>query len=198
MKRIMPRTMVLFLSASLVLAVVGCDRDDISVEPNDQDNNQSTSPNNNQGDNNDDPNHQHGENNHEYDDDYWEAHGPDEDKELLEVGEMQGSWRAAYVEGDVPLAYFDIFHDEGESTAEGSYLMGNARGDFLDGLAGDIDEVSIDGDRVDIYWNPTDDEQEMYLLELTRQDEERFDGEFSAERYPNTHEVELVKRQFDD
>ena len=196
MKRMIPKTLTLLLSASMALAVVGCDRDDLEVEPNNQTNNQSNNqdPDPNNGENN----HEHGNNDHEYDDDYWDAHGPDEDEELLEVGELQGSWRAAYVEGDVPLAYFDIFHDEGESEAEGDYLMGNARGDFIDGRSGSLDAVSISGDSLEIHWNPTDDDQESYMLDLERQDSENYTGEFSAERYPNVHEVEMVMRQFDD
>ena len=134
--------------------------------------------------------HDHG------DSDYAESHGPDDDEELLEPGLFNGSWRVALPEEDQPLVYFDIFHDQGESTATGNFLMGMAMGEMLDGTPGDLQEVSISGNEVTISWNPTTDAEEMYRLELVRESEDHFSGAFAAERNPQTEEVMMTRRVF--
>nr|WP_231363035.1 hypothetical protein [Thioalkalivibrio sp. ALR17-21] len=112
------------------------------------------------------------------------------------AGALQGSWRAALVEGDVPLAYFSVFHGRGETRAQGDFLMGNARGPGLDGASGDLDSVALaaDGERVELVWNPTPDQQESYHLELERLDADTWEGRFHAARYPHEHEVRMTRR----
>ncbi|WP_051246081.1 hypothetical protein [Thioalkalivibrio sp. ALE19] len=112
------------------------------------------------------------------------------------AGALQGSWRAALVEGDVPLAYFSLFHGRGETRAQGDFLMGNARGPGLDGASGDLDSVELaaDGDRVELVWNPTPDQQESYHLELERLDADTWEGRFHAARYPHEHAVRMTRR----
>ncbi|TVR11886.1 MAG: hypothetical protein EA395_06805 [Phormidium sp. GEM2.Bin31] len=123
-----------------------------------------------------------------------DGHGPDEDEVLTEAGTLQGSWRAAQVEQDRPLAYFTIFHDQGASDADGSFLMGLAMGDGLDGEAGDIKSVQLEGDRLEITWNPTNDSQELYYLILEPEHEDLYRGTFEAERNPASFEVTLERR----
>ncbi|PYG02874.1 hypothetical protein D893_01212 [Thioalkalivibrio sp. ALE21] len=112
------------------------------------------------------------------------------------AGALQGSWRAALVEGDVPLAYFSVFHGRGETRAQGDFLMGNARGPGLDGASGDLDSVALaaDGERVELVWNPTPDQQESYHLELERLDADTWEGRFHAARYPHEHAVRMTRR----
>ncbi|WP_159789593.1 hypothetical protein [Sodalinema gerasimenkoae] len=123
-----------------------------------------------------------------------DGHGPDEDEVLTEAGPLQGSWRAAQVEQDRPLAYFTIFHDRGASEADGSFLMGLAMGDGLDGEAGEIKSVQLEGDRLEITWNPTSDSQERYYLTLVQEDADLYRGSFEAERNPASFEVILERR----
>ncbi len=144
--------------------------------------------------NKDNQNQNQGED-HPYDDEYFEHHGPDDDQELTDAGSLQGSWRAAFVEGDTPLAYFDIFHDDGESSADGDFLAGPAISDMQDGTTGAIADVTISGAAVVVKWNPTTDDEELYTLELEAQGDDSYSGEFSAQRYPNTHEVSFSRRQ---
>ena len=128
-----------------------------------------------------------------------DGHGPDEDEVLIEAGPLQGSWRAAQVEQDRPLAYFTIFHDEGASEADGSFLMGLAMGDGLDGESGQIQSVRLEGDRrLEITWNPTSDSQERYYLTLEPEHEDLYRGTFEAERNPASFEVTLERQVFDD
>ncbi len=127
-----------------------------------------------------------------------DGHGPDEDEVLIEAGSLQGSWRAAQVEQDRPLAYFTIFHDQGASDADGSFLMGLAMGDGLDGESGEIQSVQLHGDRLEITWNPTNDSQELYYLILEPEHEDLYRGTFEAERNPASFEVTLERRVFDD
>ncbi len=169
---------------------VGCDRDPIEYEPGVEDENGEANGQDDEEGNNDEESVWTGdyEASDQRDDDDEEASHP--------TGEMQGSWRAAYVEGDVPLAYFTVYHNEGEESARGDYLMAIARGEGLDGESGQFDDMWIDAgaEEVVIEWNPTPDQGEMYRLELQREDGETYVGEFSAEMYPNTHEVQMTLR----
>ncbi len=112
----------------------------------------------------------------------------------IEVGHYQGRWRVAYVDGDVPVAHFTVFHDAGAASAEGHFVMMLARGEGLDGETGSIDDIRITGDGLEIDWNPTTDTGEMYHLELRRVETNTYRGVFKARRYPHTHEVELRVR----
>ena len=192
------RWLSLAVAAGLALALgTGCDSTEIPANGNA---NQSTNQQNNQNQNQNQNQHNHGtDNNFEsgHDDEYFEAHGPDPDEVLLDVGAMQGSWRASFADGDKPLAYFDIFHDEGETTADGDFMQGIAISEMQDGTTGSIEAVTIDGDDVTIEWNPTDAMDEMYILMLSRVDETTFSGEFSALMYPDTHAAELRLMEVD-
>lgn len=165
---------------------VGCDGGEVTVNGNDD--NQSQNDN----DTNNDNDHNHNDPNH--DDDYFEAHGPDDDMELIPAGQLQGSWRAAFVDGDRPLAYFDIFHDEGESTASGDFLQGMVPHEMYDGTSGSLESVTIDGTQVEIDWNPTDADDEMFTVILERDDDDTYHGTFEAAMYRNTYEVEMELR----
>ena len=112
----------------------------------------------------------------------------------VEVGAYQGRWSVAYVDGDVPLAHFTVLHDEDATRAEGHFVMGQARGQELSGETGSIDDIQITEDGLKVDWNPTTDTEEMYYLELWRAETNTYRGVFQAERYPDTHEVELQVR----
>lgn len=122
-----------------------------------------------------------------------EAHLSGEEHEV-EVGAYQARWRAALVEGDVPLVHFTVLHDEGAARAEGRYVMGLALGDGLDGETGRIDGIRITEDGLEVDWNPTTDTEEMYHLRLRRAETNTYRGVFRARRYPDAHEVELRVR----
>lgn len=191
--RLVPRrahsVLSVLAAALMVLAfTVGCDGQEVTVGGNSND----------QSNNDDPPNSGSNNHSHEHDEEYFEAHGPDDDMELIPAGELQGSWRAAFVEGDRPLAYFDIFHDEGESEASGDFTQGLVPHDFYDGTTGSLDSVVIDGDQVEVNWNPTDQDVEMFTLTLERDDDETYTGTFEAAQYPNTYEAEMTLQVFDD
>lgn len=179
------------LLAILATLAMGCEEQTLTVPGENQE--VADGEGHQDGDGGDGPgDHQHG------DDEYAESHGPDDDEELLEAGLFNGSWRVALPEEDQPLVYFDIFHDQGESSATGNFLMGMAMGEMLDGTPGDLQEVSIDGNSVTIAWNPTTDLEELYQVELSRETDDRFAGNFSAEKNPRTEEVVMTRRQFED
>lgn len=179
------RLLSVLAAAALVASLtIGCDGGEVTVNGDNQ------SQNDNQNDDNA-PN----QNDHNHDDEYFEAHGPDDDMELIPAGELQGSWRAAFVDGDRPLAYFDIFHDEGESVASGDFLQGMVPHEMYDGTSGSLDSVTIDGSQVEIDWNPTDADDEMFTVVLDREDDETYSGTFEAAMYPNTYEVRMTLRQ---
>lgn len=187
--------LVLAVAASLVLSLgLGCQQEVVVGGGNSDDDNNSTVDNQDNANNEEEENQQ---NDHPYDDEYLETHGPDEDQEWHEAGSLQGTWRAAFTDGDVPLAYLDIFHNEGEETAFGDYAAGPAISDMQDGTTGELSAVTVDGDSLVIEYNPTTDEEEMYTLELTRQNGDSFTGEFSAQRYPETHEVSFERQEFE-
>lgn len=127
-----------------------------------------------------------------------DGHGPDDDMELLEVGLLNGSWRVAVTEGDQPMVYFDIFQDKGETTGSGDYWMGFVLGPDFDGSSGELLDVAIDGDKVEVAWNPTPDDAEMYWVELVRQDDDTFTGQFKAEQRDDVFDVVMERRVFDD
>ncbi len=179
--------------AGILVLAVGCDRDAVVVNDSEE---PDPPP---QQEQEEEPEEQEPSEEDPYDwMDYEASDQRDEDDEEASrpVGELAGSWRASYVDGDVPLAYFSIFHAQGEDSARGDFLMGIARGAGLDGASGQLEAVSLEsgGDEIVIQWNPTPDQGEMYRLELERIDEGEYHGEFSAEMYPNTHAAELVKR----
>lgn len=118
----------------------------------------------------------------------------DPDVELGEVGELEGSWRVAYADRIEPFVDFTLYHEEGASTGEGDFVMGSVMGPKLDGEWGRLDSVELDGQELVVTWNPTDDDHELYRVEVAREDEDTYFGTFSAERYPETHEVEMTRR----
>ncbi len=189
----LPSRLLVFVAIACLAAAigVGCDSQEIGVDndsTNDVEENQNQNQNQNQN---------AGENVHEHDAEYYEAHGPDDDEVLVDAGSLQGSWRAAFDDGNVPLAYFDIFHDEGESTADGDFLMGIAVSHMQDGTSGSIESVSIDGENVEVRWNPTDAQEEMYILELVRDDDDSYTGTFRGEMYPDEHSASMAIREID-
>lgn len=137
-----------------------------------------------------------------------DGHGPDDDMELLEVGVLNGSWRVAVSTTDEPMVYFDIFQDKGETTGSGDYWMGFVLGPDFDGSAGELSDVEIDGDKIEIAWNPTVDDEEMYWVELVQQDEDTFVGKFNAtkrladpqdkEDMKDILDVTMARRVFDE
>lgn len=177
----------------VAVAAVGCNKEETITTNDGEQTNQNDNQQHHDNDNDDNDNHQNVHNH--YNDD---AHGPDDDQELIDAGALQGAWRAAFVEGDEPLAYFDVFHDEGAATASGDFTMGIAMGDMLDGTVGEIDDIAVDGDSVTVEWNPTTQETEMYTLDLHRVDDDTYEGTFGAEQYPETHDAEMTRQQFDD
>ena len=180
---ILPRLMVILAVTCLIVAIgTGCDSQEITV-----DNEETNDVENNQND---------GENDHvhEHDAEYYEAHGPDDDEVLTEAGSLQGSWRVALEDGNKPLVNLDIFHDDGESTADGDFMMGNAISPMQDGTTGSIESVSIDGENVDVRWNPTDADEEMYILELVHQGDDEYTGTFKGEMYPDEHAVTMARQ----
>lgn len=201
---VLKRLVVLIAAGCLVGALsIGCSGETIEVNDGDESNQnqeENQDPNQEQ-QHNHDHNHEVEENHRT--EEYVESHGPDEVDEdgnemgLIDAGSLQGSWRAAYVDGDVPLGYFDIFHDDGESTASGDFMMGSAMGEMLAGTSGSIESVSLDGDQLEIRWNPTTAADEMYSLILNRSDAETYEGTFQAEMYPEEHEVKLTLREID-
>ncbi len=180
--------------AALVAATftVGCDGEEVTVGENDDHQSNQDDPDN-QNDDQEPHNHHH----NDHDEEYFEAHGPDDDEELIAAGELQGSWRASFVEGDEPLAYFDVFHDEGESTASGDFTQGLVPHDFYDGTTGSIDSIELDGSELEVSWNPTDDGEEMFTLVLEQDDEETYSGTFEAANYPNTYEAKMTLRHIE-
>ncbi len=188
----------LALSAAIT---TGCEESTVTVPGDNQGTNQDNQdpnqdPNQTPDNQNNQNNHHHHNHGHPYDDEYEESHGPDDDEVLTDAGQWQGSWRAARAEDDMPLAYFDVFHDEGESSATGNFMMGLAMGDLLSGTTGDLSDVEI-GSTTTIAWNPTTDDQEMYWVTLTAESDDLFTGTFEAERNPTTFEVTVERRVFD-
>ena len=188
-----PSTRSRLLAMLAVLCLVGATamgcQQEVTVE-NDGDNDNEV-----QNDHNHDHNQDFNQVEDPRDDEYYETHGPDDDEVLTDAGSLQGSWRTAFVDGDVPLAYLDIFHDEGETTADGSFLMGIAVGHMLDGTSGQLEMVTVNGESVEIQWNPTTAQEEMYYLTLQRQDDDSFQGTFSAEMYPEEHEAIMTRQE---
>lgn len=128
-----------------------------------------------------------------------EGHGPDDDEVLIDPGFLHGSWRVATADEDAPVVYFDIFHDENEATFTGTFWMGNAVSDLLDGEVGDILSGSWQGETLEIRWNPTTDEDEIYVVTTTaRLDEDRLEGKFEATRAPIEFNVTIDRRVYDN
>ena len=188
---ILSRLAILLAAACLILAAhTGCDSQELTDNSSEDNQEQNQNQNQNQHNHNQDEIHEH-------DADYYEAHGPDDDEVLVDAGSLQGSWRVGFVDGDVPLTYFDIFHDDGETTADGDFMAGIAIADMQDGNTGSIESITIDGENVEIEWNQTDADEELYSLALEREDDDNYTGVFSAAMYPNTHDVTMKRTNVD-
>lgn len=187
------RLLVAFMALSLVgLIGTGCDEDITVVNDGANASQENQSQNQSQNQTN---NHSHNQHNHEED----ESHGPDDNEELLDAGLLNGSWRAAMADDDRPIAYFDILHDDGETTATGHFMMGMAPYEHLDETTGDLSDVTIDGNSVEVAWNPTVQLEEMYWVELTRETNDRFTGVLKIEQAPEVeHQVVMERMVFDD
>ncbi|RVU44872.1 hypothetical protein EA187_10065 [Lujinxingia sediminis] len=122
----------------------------------------------------------------------------DDDAEHIETGLLSGSWRVAMTEGDAPVAYFDIFHDQGASDAQGTYWMMDGLSEMLDGLSGDLNSVELQGDDLTITFNPTTDLDELYTLTLSRDNDDLFTGSMTAVNNPNEYEITFGRRIFED
>ncbi|TXD34672.1 hypothetical protein FRC96_13755 [Lujinxingia vulgaris] len=122
----------------------------------------------------------------------------DDDAELIETGILSGSWRVAMAEDDAPVAYFDIFHDQGATEAQGTYWMMDGLSEMLDGLTGDLNSVELQGDDLTITFNPTTDLDELYTLELSRDNDDLFTGAMTAVNNPNEYEITFGRRIFED
>lgn len=181
------KLIALLAMVSLAAGVVGCDDQRVTVN-SDQNGDQESDSDNADGAGD----HHHG------DGDYAESHGPDEDEVLVEPGLFNGSWRVALEADDRPLVYFDLFQDEGEATANGDFLMGMALGEMLDGTPGELMEVVIEGDVITVTWNPTMDIEEIYYVEATKETDDKFVGSFRAEKNPRIDEVIMTRRTFED
>lgn len=128
-----------------------------------------------------------------------EGHGPDDDEVLIDPGLLNGSWRVATSDEDAPVVYFDIFHDENEPTFTGTFWMGNAVSDLLDGEVGDILSGSWQGNTLEIRWNPTTDEDEVYVVTTTaRIDDDRLEGRFEATKAPIEFSITVDRRVYDN
>lgn len=125
-------------------------------------------------------------------------HGPDDDMVPIETGLLSGSWRVAMAEDDAPVAYFDIFHDQGATEAQGTYWMMDGLSEMLDGESGDLSSVELQGDDLTISFNPTSDLEELYTLELSRDNDDLFTGSMTAVNNPNEYEVTFGRRIFED
>lgn len=187
------RTRLLILLVVAGLASAGCDEQSVTItNSNNGSENSSTNQENGSEDN------QGNQNSFQpggIDDD---GHGPDDDMELLEVGLLNGSWRVAVTEGDQPMVYFDIFQDKGEVTGSGDYWMGFVLGPDFDGASGELSDVEISGDKIEVAWNPTPDDEEMYWVEVIRQDDDTFTGAFKAAKREDTFDVVMTRRVFED
>lgn len=122
----------------------------------------------------------------------------DDDMEFIETGILNGSWRVAMAEDDAPVAYFDIFHDEGATEAQGTYWMMSGLSEMLDGATGDLNSVEVQGDEVTITFNPTTDLDELYTLALSRDTNDLFTGAMTAVNNPNEYEITFGRRIFED
>lgn len=186
------------LVLGLTLATTGCEDSTVTVV-NQQDNNQSQNQPENQNQNQEPGNQNQGDpaHQHPHDDEYHVDHGPDDDEVLTDAGYLQGSWRAARAEDDMPLAYFDIFHDDGATSASGDFMMGQAMGELLMGTTGSLSDVAA-GSQIIVAWNPTTDDEEMYWVTLTQDNDDLFTGTFEASRHPATFAVTVERRDVDD
>jgi hypothetical protein len=128
-----------------------------------------------------------------------ETHGPDDDQVVIEPGFLNGSWRVATAEQDRPLVYLDLFHDQGATEVTGTFWMGNAVSDILDGEVGDLLSAQWAGEHFEVRWNPTMDEEEVYkITEGRRVSDDRLEGKFSADKDPITFDVVIERRVVDD
>lgn len=165
---------------------VGCDRQSVTVNTDEQPDDEPDA----------DENDPDGEDPH---DDTDETHGPDDDVDLVETGLLSGSWRVAMAQDDAPVAYFDIFHDRGATEAQGTYWMMAGLSEMLDGESGDLSSVELQGgDDLTITFNPTSDLEELYTLELSRDNDDLFTGSMTAVNNPNEYEVTFGRRIFED
>lgn len=190
---IVRRILVLLVMSSLVMGgLMGCDNQTVTVSGN-SGGDSADRDGDGDGDGGEITDHD-GEGDH---DEEFEP-SPHEDGETFAAGPLQGSWRVAVTEGDKPLAYFDIIQDEGTDSGSGDYLMAIALSDMFDGETGELIDVAIDSDQVEVLWNPTDDDQEMYRIEVTRETDDRYTGIFAGERYQETHPVTMTRRRMGD
>ncbi len=186
---IVRRILVLLVMSSLVMGgLMGCDDQTVTITG---DPGGDSADRDGDGEELEDDHHGDAEGDH---DESFEP-SPQEDGETFAAGALQGSWRVAVTEGDKPLAYFDIIQDEGTSSGSGDYLMSIAISEMFDGEAGELIDVAIDSDQVEVLWNPTDDDQEMYRIEVTRETDDRYTGIFTGERYHETHPVTMTRRR---
>ncbi len=136
-------------------------------------------------------------NNHSHDD--HEGHGGDDEAEQIETGFLSGTWRVARAEDDAPLVDFDFVHDKDASIATGNFMMGNALYEELDRVSGDLVSTTWDTNGLDVRWNPTNDDEEVYVItETVRVDDNALTGTFHGTRNPVSFAVTIDRRLFDE
>ena len=129
-----------------------------------------------------------------------EGHGPDPDGEMEDFSPITGSWRAARAEDDAPLAYFDLFLYEDDPSGDGTFIMGLAPSEMLDGNRGDITDLKHQSGTLTISWNPTSQDEELYTIEGSLSDPtaNELTATFSALQAPFSFEVTLSRMIFDE
>ncbi len=185
------RNLLILLAMIAAMVAAGCDSQTIMV------NNSKGNNDNNPIVNNDNNPIVNNDNNHAHDD--HEGHGVDDDAVLIEPGFLSGSWRVARSEDDKPLVYLEFFHDTGASEATGNFMMGDVISEWLDGQTGDIEASSWQDGKLEVRWNPTTDDEEVYVItETARVSDDLFTGTFHGTRNPDTFEVTIQRRVFED
>ncbi len=185
------RNLLILLAVIATVLAAGCDSQTITL--NNAKGNNSENNDNNPVENN--ANNTTNNNNHTD----HEGHGSDDDAVFIDTGFLSGSWRVARSEDDKPLVYLDFFHDTGASEATGDFMMGDAISEWLDGQTGEVAATSWQDGKLEVRWNPTTDDEEMYIIsETTKVSDDLLTGTFKGTRNPDTFEVTITRRVFED
>lgn len=184
------RKITILLALTVAMAFTACDNQTVQVGDKNNNNNSGLNNSNNDKNNVTPPGEE----------DDGHGLGKDDNTETSAPGFMSGTWRVATVEDDAPVAHFDIIHVKGESEITGSFMTGVGIHEDLADETGDIIDVKFDGNKFELVFNPTTDEQEFYTITTTeRIDDDHFKGKMTSERNVELNvDVTIARQVFED
>ncbi|TDP62647.1 hypothetical protein [Bradymonas sediminis] len=123
------------------------------------------------------------------------GHGHDEDVTLIAPGFVNGSWRVGAAEDQSLIVNLDLIQEDGATEVEGYYTMSMLAENGAADKGGDIMSSStFDGTTLTVQWNPTQNENEIYTIEATKQDENNFTGTLSALVFTDVNQEIRISR----